>query len=77
VSALMPDGSFRVRLKAPPVEGKANRELVAFLACVLGIPASSIRIVKGLTSRQKSLVIEGMKESDVHEILKRGLARDG
>jgi len=55
----------KVRITAPPVEGKANEALVQFLAKVLKIPASHIGIVRGHHSREKTLKISGMKEQDL------------
>jgi len=45
--------AIKVKLKAPPVDGKANEELVKFLAEELGIARSSVMIVAGETSRTK------------------------
>jgi len=72
----MTDGSVKVRLKAAPVGGKANRELVTLLASVLRVPTSSVRIVRGLTSRRKSVTIEKVRRSKVEELLKGKLGRD-
>ena len=54
------DGVLRVRLVAPPVEGRANEALVRFLAKTLGLPLRDVRLVGGETSREKRLVIEGV-----------------
>jgi uncharacterized protein (TIGR00251 family) len=51
---------LRVRLQAPPVDGAANEALVRFLAETLGVPRSAVTIVSGLSSRSKSLAIEGI-----------------
>lgn len=51
----MDDGSLKIKLAAPPVDGEANRELVSFLAKSLDIPKSSVDIVNGLTSKKKTL----------------------
>jgi len=48
---------LRIRLQAPPVDGKANKALVAFLARRLGVPKSSIRLLKGQSSRLKTLEV--------------------
>ena len=53
---------IKVRLAAPAVEGKANVALVEFLASYFGVPRRSVRIAAGLKSRQKRVVIEGVKE---------------
>jgi uncharacterized protein (TIGR00251 family) len=44
-----------VKIAAPPEKGKANRELVAFLAKTLGVPKSAITLLRGETSRHKLL----------------------
>ena len=52
-------GRMKLRLAAPPVEGKANEALVEFLAGYFGVPKRNVRIVSGLKSRQKRVIIEG------------------
>ncbi|HBM14780.1 MAG TPA: YggU family protein [Lentisphaeria bacterium] len=47
--------SLKITLNAPPVDGKANEELIKFLAKTLDIPKSSVLIISGLTSRNKSI----------------------
>jgi uncharacterized protein (TIGR00251 family) len=49
------DGALRVRLKAPPVEGKANLELVAWLARELELPRACIELIRGESGRRKQL----------------------
>ena len=61
--------SFKIRLAAPPLEGRANEELIEFLAEALDIPKSTIIIIKGLGSRLKTLEIPGNIE-DIKERLK-------
>jgi hypothetical protein len=50
---------LKVRVTAPPIEGKANEALIRFLATELGISPSCIEIVKGHHSRQKTIRISG------------------
>ncbi len=50
-------GEYLVRLSAPPVEGRANEALVAFLAETLGCRRSDIRVLGGLASRHKRLAL--------------------
>jgi uncharacterized protein (TIGR00251 family) len=50
--------AIKVRLAAPPVDGKANAELVRFLADAFGVPARQVTLVRGETSRQKVVRIE-------------------
>ncbi len=54
------DGALHLRVAAPPVKGKANRELVDFLSRLLDLPRSAITIDKGLTSRRKTLAVTGL-----------------
>ena len=48
---------LKLRIAAPPVEGKANKEVVAFLAKSLGVPKSTIQLLHGSTGRIKLLQI--------------------
>jgi uncharacterized protein len=45
--------SLKLKLAAPAVEGKANAELIRFLAVQFGVPQRSVVIVRGETSREK------------------------
>jgi hypothetical protein len=49
----------RVRISAPPVEGRANDELIRLMAQQLDLPQSSIWLVSGATSRSKTIMITG------------------
>lgn len=51
------DGALRVRLHAPPVDGKANQALIVWLAQTLDIAKSQITLVRGQTSKRKQLKI--------------------
>jgi len=59
------DGVLQIRIAAPPVKGKANKELTDFLNKTLGVKKSSISIIKGQTSRNKVIAIEGMNRDDI------------
>lgn len=48
---------LKIRISSPPVEGEANRECIAFLASVLGVSRSEIRLLRGGQSREKTFVI--------------------
>lgn len=65
-----------VRLSVPPVEGRANSELVRFLAKKLGIPGSSFRIIRGLTSRDKVVLVSGVGAADLRDTLENRLGRE-
>lgn len=65
---------IKIKVKARPVEGEANAEVITFLAKLLGIAKSKIQIERGHTSRQKDLIIDlpqDLKEEEVMERLKK------
>jgi uncharacterized protein (TIGR00251 family) len=60
------DGDLlRVRVAAPPVEGRANDVLLRLLAEALDVPLSRLRLVRGRTSREKVVAVEGVSGEDV------------
>jgi uncharacterized protein len=58
-------GAVKIALTAPPVDGKANEALIAFLADALRLPRSRISLVAGVTSRTKTLRITGKSAAEV------------
>ena len=54
------NGALKVKVTAPPVDDAANRAIVQYFAKLLGLPKSSVRIVSGLKSRDKTLQIAGI-----------------
>jgi len=63
------DGSLMMRVNAPPIKGKANREIVKWLSKKLKKPSSQVRIIAGLTSNLKTLKIIGIDESTFLEAI--------
>ena len=59
------DGRLKIRLKAQPVEGKANKALVEWLARRLELPQTQLRISSGAKSRFKTIQIEGAAAEEV------------
>ena len=55
---------IKVKVMAPPVEGKANEALIRFLSKELGVSPSSIEILKGNHSREKTLRISGISDQE-------------
>jgi|HubBroStandDraft_3_1064219.scaffolds.fasta_scaffold1193129_2 uncharacterized protein (TIGR00251 family) len=51
---------WKLKVGAPPVDGKANEALTKFLAKLAGRPVSAVRIVSGFTSAMKTLEIDGV-----------------
>jgi uncharacterized protein (TIGR00251 family) len=62
-------GAIVIRVTAPPVDGKANAALCAFVARAAGVPPSRVSVVRGQTSRDKVVRVEGVDE----ELLKKAL----
>lgn len=52
--------ALKIRLAAPPVDGKANAALIAFVADRLGVPKSVVELKSGQTSRRKVLMVAGV-----------------
>ena len=61
--------AIKIRLSASPVDGKANQALIDFLASTLHISPSFISLVGGPTSREKILLIKGVKEDSLKKLI--------
>lgn len=61
--------AVKIRLNAPPVEGRANEALVSFLAKRLGVSKGQVEIVRGETLRNKVVRVRGLSEAIVRERL--------
>jgi uncharacterized protein (TIGR00251 family) len=62
-------GSVVVRIAAPPVDGKANAEVCAFVARTAGVPRSAVRIVRGASGRDKLLEVAGVELPELRRAL--------
>ncbi|MFN3808545.1 DUF167 domain-containing protein [Asticcacaulis sp.] len=60
---------LKVRVTAPPIEGRANDALIAFLAKRLKLPKSRLSLLAGDTSRLKQIEVEGLDEAALREAL--------
>lgn len=60
------DQALRVRLHAPPVDGKANQALVAWLADTLGMAKSQLELVRGQTSKRKQVKVRAQAASNAN-----------
>ena len=70
--------ALKIRLQAPPVDGKANDALVRFLADSLDLPARNIRLLSGETARNKRVLLSGLDEVEARarlSVISRGQAR--
>ncbi|MGH9532159.1 MAG: DUF167 domain-containing protein [Terriglobales bacterium] len=57
--------ALKILLTAPPVEGRANQALVEFLAELLNVPRSSVKIAAGQSRRRKVVAIAGLSAEEV------------
>ena len=53
-------GALKVKVKAPPLEGRANAAMLDLLAEALGVPAGGLRLVSGERSRRKKVLVQGL-----------------
>jgi uncharacterized protein (TIGR00251 family) len=57
--------ALKVKVHAPPVEGRANDALCAFLADTFAVPRRAVTVLRGDTSRQKTVRLDGLTLADV------------
>jgi uncharacterized protein len=62
-------GAIVIRLAAPPVDGKANAALTAFIAKAAGVPRSRVEIVRGASARDKVVRVTGVAEDALRCVL--------
>ena len=49
----LPDGSYRVAVNAPPVEGRANQAVIELIADYFNVPKSSVTLLRGMRGKKK------------------------
>ena len=62
-------GAVKIALNAPPVDGKANDALIAFVAESLRLPRSKVALIAGASSRSKTLRVTGKSAAEVQAAL--------
>jgi uncharacterized protein len=67
------DGVLKIRLAAPPVEGRANEELIRVLAELFEAPRQRIAILSGQTSKNKVVIISGISVDEAERVLAEAL----
>jgi uncharacterized protein (TIGR00251 family) len=60
--------SLKIKIKAPPVDGEANKSCGEFLSDILNIPQANIIIKSGVTSRNKTFLIKGITREEAQKI---------
>ena len=61
----MTNGVWRIKIAAPPEKGKANKELINFLSDILATKKDQVNILRGQTSHNKLLAIDGLTADEV------------
>ncbi|HJR33586.1 MAG TPA: DUF167 domain-containing protein [Gemmatimonadales bacterium] len=61
--------ALKIRVAAPPAEGRANRELLDYLAELLGVAPARIALVKGESGRRKTVIVQGVDFETARELL--------
>jgi uncharacterized protein len=56
---------LKVRVRAPPEDGKANAALEKLIAKTLGVAKTKVSVVRGTTARLKALEVEGVSEAEM------------
>lgn len=70
----MQDGTLKVAVTAPPADGRANAAVAELMAEVLGLKSRQVSVVKGATSRAKTIEVDGLSAAAVNERLAQALA---
>jgi uncharacterized protein (TIGR00251 family) len=68
-SAGFQDDALKLRITAPPVEGKANEACIALLAELLRVKKGQVAIVAGHASRTKTVAIQGLKAAEITALI--------
>jgi uncharacterized protein (TIGR00251 family) len=64
------DGSLKIKLNSPPVDGAANSELIKLLAREFGVSKSQVEIMSGTTSKLKQIKLHGANEAALQGIFR-------
>jgi uncharacterized protein (TIGR00251 family) len=67
IVSILEDGTIKIRLTAPPLEGRANKVLIQYLSSILEVPVSRIEIVAGETNKDKLISILEMDAETLHQ----------
>lgn len=52
--------ALKIRVAAPPADGRANRELLGYLADLFGVARARVAVVKGESGRRKTVIVQGI-----------------
>ncbi|MDX1601121.1 MAG: DUF167 domain-containing protein [Anaerolineales bacterium] len=77
IGEVMKDGTLRIRVQQPPVDGKANRALIEFLAEMLGVRKNRVEIVAGARGLDKIVSVLDMTAAEVQSRIEAQLEEQG
>lgn len=63
------NGKLKIKIKAPPVDGKANDEIIRFLSEILKVPKRQIEILRGDKSREKKVLVHSVSLAAVQSLI--------
>jgi uncharacterized protein (TIGR00251 family) len=63
-------GRLKLRVQAPPLDGRANDAVIEWIARTLGVPQRTVTLIRGATSRDKTVEIAGATVEQVREVLR-------
>ncbi|MDA0812001.1 MAG: DUF167 domain-containing protein [Verrucomicrobia bacterium] len=67
---VMDDGTtHKLKLNAPPIDGKANKALLGYLVAALGVPKDAVTLSSRQKSRNKTVTVQGLTEAEVIRLL--------
>jgi len=69
------DGRLKIAVASPPVDGKANKEVLAFLAGLLGVKKNTLSLRSGAHSRRKVIAITSLSVDEANRIISEYLGK--
>ncbi len=68
------DGCLKLAVAAPPVDGKANAEVVKCLASILHVPVRDVSVKSGAQSRKKQVIVKSLQPSEIRDVIEKNLS---
>jgi hypothetical protein len=73
ISEILEDGTIKIRLTAPAVEGKANHALIEYISNLLKVNSSAIEIVAGLRSKDKLITVTNIDPEQIEQAIHKAM----
>ena len=61
--------ALKIRIAAPPSDGKANSQLLRFISAMVGVPLSDVSLIFGQSARRKGILVIGVQPQQVARAL--------